>query len=107
MKFYPRVLTPIVLSLLFISCGEDPELVKRHGEQEAEIAKLRGELALVQERLKNLPDDHSSELEKVVMESKKLETERKHLTEEVSSLEAEQKVLQEKYEAYQRKYAIN
>lgn len=103
----PRLPLAIALSILCVSCGEDPELVKKHGEQQAEIAKLRGELALVQERLKNIPQDRSADLENASTEAKKLEEERGRLTDEVAGLETEKKALQEKFEAYKRKYAVN
>ncbi len=102
-------LTGIILaaSLILSSCGgEDPKLVKRHGEQQAEIARLNGELALLQERLKNLPPDQSNELSKTVEVSEKLEEERSRLEGEVVVLEAEHKELVEKFEDYKRKYAI-
>ncbi|QTN31350.1 hypothetical protein HZ994_03060 [Akkermansiaceae bacterium] len=92
--------------LLFVSCGEDPELVRKHGEQEAEIAKLKGELALAEERLKNLPEDKTSELKAAESETRALQAEHTKLTQEVADLEAEHKSLREEYEAYQRKYAL-
>lgn len=102
----PRLPIAILLSVLCVSC-EDPALVKKHGEQQAEIAKLRGELALVQERLKNIPQDRSGDLEKATMEAKKLVEEQSRLADDVAKLQAEEKALQEKYEAYRRKYAVN
>ncbi len=102
-------LTGAIITALFIlsSCGgEDPALVKKHGEQQAEIARLNGELALLQERLKNLPPDQSNELTKAVGDSEKLEEERSRLEGEVVVLEAEHKELVDKFEEYKRKYAI-
>ncbi|MBC7980074.1 MAG: hypothetical protein H7Y36_05880 [Armatimonadetes bacterium] len=105
MKSISLSLLTIISSLLVMAC-EDPALVKQRGEQEAEIAKLRGELALVQERLKNLPPDQSNELDAATVESERLEQQHKQLTEEVAKLEAEHKQLQQQYEAYQAKYDI-
>jgi len=97
----------LAASLILSSCGgEDPKLVKRHGEQQVEIARLTGELALLQERLKNLPPDQSKELSKTVAESAKLEVERTRLEGEVVVLESEHKELLEQFEDYKRKYAI-
>lgn len=96
----------IAAILLLTACGEDPILVKKHGEQQAEIAKLAGELALIEERMKNLPPDQSAALNKTAAESVKLEAERSRLSGEVEALEAEHRELLQKYEDYKRKYAI-
>lgn len=99
--------TIIATSFFLPSCeSEDPALVKKHGEQQAEIAKLDGELALLQERLKNLPEDQTGELSKSKEEMEKLEAQRSGLEREVVSLEAEHKELVEKFEAYKIKYSI-
>lgn len=95
-----------VLSALLISCGEDPELVRKHGEQEAEIAKLKGELALMEERMKNLPADQTTELAVAELETRKLDAEHKKLSEEVAELEAEFKDLKDQYENYRVKYTV-
>ncbi len=96
----------LAVSLALTSCGDDPQLVQKHGEQQAEIARLEGELALLQERLKNVPPDQSGELKDTVAEAAKLESERERLSEDVSALEAEHKALLEKFEDYKRKYAV-
>lgn len=97
----------IAVSLLFLSCdSEDSALIQRHGEQQAEIAKLDGELSLLQARLKNIPVDQSSELNNTIEEGEKLETELSQLKANVVSLEAEHKELTEKFEDYKRKYSI-
>jgi len=106
MKNFFHVGTAITAAFLLGSCGEDPELVKKHGEQQAEIAKLNGELALINARLKNLPPDESAALKKSLAETEKLEAERSSLAGEVAALEAEQKELLGKYEDYKRKYSI-
>jgi chromosome segregation ATPase len=97
----------LLTSCLFvISCGEDPELVRKHGEQEAEMAKLKGEITLLEERLKYLPPDQSSDLATAERESLKLEAEHKQLEAEVEKLKAEQDELKKQYEDYKRKYAV-
>ncbi len=106
MKLLFPALTAITIPFLSVSCNEDPELVKKHGEQQAEIARLSGELALLQERLKNVPPDESKELKNTRAEAEKLEEQRKLLSDEVAALEAEQKDLLEKFEDYKRKYSI-
>lgn len=102
----PRTIIPIVAALLISSCGEDSELVKQHGEQEAELAKLRGELALVQERIKHVPTDQSAELKEAQEKRAKLEAELKALDTEIASLEEDKNKLEQEYEAYQRRYVV-
>lgn len=102
----PRTCIAIGAVFLTTSCREDPELVKKHSEQQAEIAKLNGELIMLEERLKNVPPDQSAELNKTAAEADKLEAEHDLLSSEVAALEAEHKALLQKYADYKRKYAI-
>ncbi|MGJ8641985.1 MAG: hypothetical protein ACSHX9_01140 [Luteolibacter sp.] len=95
-----------VTSFFLASCGDDPELVKKRGEQEAKIAKLKGDLALVQEQLKSLPSDKSKELALSKKQTELLEAKRKKLATEVSSLEIERDRIKKEYEDYRRKYAV-
>lgn len=92
--------------LSIASCGENSELVKKHGEQQAEIARLRGEIALIEERLKSLPPDRSAELESALEASRRLEAEHTILAAEVSELEARRDSLKRDYEEYRAKYAV-
>lgn len=101
-----RTVACCLLVFFLNSCGEDPELVKKHGEQKAEIARLNADLALVQERLKRLPEDKSVELEDAIAKSKELEAEREKLAADVVKLEAEQAGLQRSFDDYKRKYSI-
>ena len=96
----------VLTSLFLFSCGDDPELVKKRGEQEAEIADLKGDLALIQERLKSLPDDKSEELEASQEETQALEAQRQELAAEVSALEDERDRIKKEYEDYRRRYAV-
>ncbi len=101
-----QIFIPIALCLTFTSCNEDPKLVKKRREQNVEIVKLRGELALVEGRLKRFPPDKSTELEVAKQETEKLEEKHKLLSGEVSELEAELKKIHQEYNDYKRKYAI-
>lgn len=100
------LLVAIAFSMPLISCNEDPELIRKRGEQEAEIAKLKGELAIMDERLKFMPDDKTVELEEAKHETKKLEEEHERLVAEVAGLEEESKKIQREYEEYKRKYVV-
>lgn len=107
MKSSIRLPLAALTSLFLFSCGDDPELVKKRGEQEAKIASLKGDLALIQERLKNLPEDKSEELAASKKETEILEEKRQKLATEVSSLQDERDRIQKEYDDYRRKYAVN
>lgn len=99
---------PCSVVLLFIlscaSCGDDPKLVEKRDKQKAEIAKLKGELALIDEKLKSLPPDVSSQLEETRKLAEKQSAEVAELETEVAALEARKRSLQGEFEAYQAKY---
>lgn len=97
----------VFTALALASCGDDPELVKKRGEQDAEIARLKGDLALIQEQLKNLPPDKSAELAASKRETDMLDAKRIKLAEEVSDLQDERDRIQKEYDDYRRKYAVN
>lgn len=106
MKTTFPVCSAIFLTLLSVSCNEDPELVEKHGKQKTEIARLDAELALLQERLKYVPPDQSEELDQTIAETEKLEAKRAGLADEVAALQTEHTELVKKFEDYQRKYAV-
>ncbi|MFD2257500.1 hypothetical protein ACFSSA_12525 [Luteolibacter algae] len=95
-----------LISLPLLSCMEDPSLVRKHGEQEAEIAKLKGELAFLEERLKTIPDDRSAEYQQAQQEGIKLESQRVQLAAENIALEEKLRQLQSQYDAYKQKYSV-
>ncbi|MEY4243730.1 MAG: hypothetical protein RLZZ245_1315 [Verrucomicrobiota bacterium] len=96
----------IFCSFVAVSCGDDPVLVEKREKQKAQIVALRGELALVEEKLKNLPPDVSAELKEAKAVSVKHTAEVQKLEAEVAGLEERKRTLQSEFEAYQRKYQI-
>ncbi len=107
MKF-PRLLSSItvLLALACASCGEDPKLVEQHEKQKAEIARLKGELALIEERIKNLPPDVSKELDEAGKTFASQSAELTGLETEVAALEAKKRSLEDEFKAYQAKYRV-
>ena len=101
-----RLAACFATALSISSCGDDPELVKKTQEQQAEITRLRGEVALIDEKLRNLPADKSSELAEAKKVAETQTAEIKALEEEIASLEARKKSIDEEFKAYQRKYAV-
>jgi septal ring factor EnvC (AmiA/AmiB activator) len=99
-------LYPIITCLVFAlaSCGDDPVLVEKREQQKSEISRLKGEIALVQEKLKSLPPDVSSELaqEKQVYAEQSAQV--ALLEAEIADLDARKRALQKEFDAYRVKY---
>jgi predicted nucleic acid-binding Zn-ribbon protein len=96
----------LALTLLFSSCGDDPKLVEKREKQRAEITRLKGELALIDEKLKNLPPDVSAELRDARQNSEKQNAEVAQLGKDVVALESKKRELQASFTAYQAKYQL-
>ena len=88
------------------SCGDDPKLVEKHEKQKAELVRLKGELALIEERLKNLPPDVSEELELAKKQAEKQTAEIASLETELTELEARKRALQSEFDSYRSKYQV-
>jgi len=107
MRFRIRPFPLVALSLLtFVSCSEDPKLVEKREKQKVEITKLKGDVALIDEKLKNLPPDVSGELAEAKEVSAKQSAEVARLEAEVASLDARKRALQSEFDAYRVKYQV-
>ncbi len=93
-------------ALPLTSCGDDPKLVAKRESQKVEIARLTGELELIEEKLKNLPPDVSRELEEARARADEQIREVTGLEEEVAALEARRNELKAEFDAYKAKYPI-
>ncbi len=97
----------VALSLLFfVSCSEDPKLVEKREKQKIEITKLKGDVALVEEKLKNLPPDVSADLTEARQVAEKQSAEVAKLEAEVASLDSRKRALQSEFDTYRVKYQI-
>lgn len=96
----------IAFALFSQSCGDDPALVEKREKQKAEIARLRGELAMIDEKLKNLPPDVSTELAGAELLHEKHTAELASLESEITTLEARKRSLTAEYDAYKIKYSV-
>jgi C4-dicarboxylate-specific signal transduction histidine kinase len=92
--------------LASVSCGEDPELVEKRDQQKKEITQLNSELAVVLERLKNIPPDVTQELAVAKLLEEKTSAEIESLESEIAVLEADKTSQQQKLQAYQMKYRL-
>jgi predicted trehalose synthase len=88
------------------SCSEDPKMVEKREQQKAEITRLKGELALIDEKLKSLPPDVSSEVSEAKLTAEKQTAEVARLEAEVATLDARKSALQKEYDAYRVKYQV-
>lgn len=106
MRFLLSGPVAVIFALSCVSCGDDPKLVVKRDQQKAEIAKLKGELALIEEKLKNLPPDVTVQLAEARQLSAKQSAEVASLESEVAGLEARKRSLQSEFETYKNKYQL-
>jgi peptidoglycan hydrolase CwlO-like protein len=106
MSFARSSFVILSISLLFCSCEDDPKLVDKREKQRAEITRLKGELALIEEKLKSLPPDVSAELGEAKQLSEKQNAEVAQLERDVASLESKKRELQANFTDYQAKYQL-
>lgn len=107
MKYPPRLcLIPVFIALACVSCGDDPKLVEKREQQKAEISRLKGEIALIEEKLKTIPPDVSEELAKARKQAEQQTAEVARLEAEVSELDARKRTLQNEFDAYRAKYQV-
>lgn len=99
-------MTLAATGLLCASCGEDPKLVEKHNRQQAEIARLKGEIALLEEKLKSMPPDVSQELETARKRSAEQSAAVAELEREVGELNQRKRALQSEFDSYRAKYQI-
>jgi len=96
----------LLLALSCSSCSDDPKLVEKREKQKAEISRLKGELALIDEKLKNLPPDVTPDLAEAKLLAEKQSAEVAGLETEVAALEAKKRSLQGEFESYRTKYQV-
>ena len=96
----------IVLALLSVSCSDDPKLVEKREKQKVELARLRGEISLLDEKIRNLPPDVTDQLVAARQTAAKQAAEVASLEAEVTALEAKKRSLESEFEAYQAKYQV-
>lgn len=107
-KMKPRISHILLLSLIALtSCGGDPQLVKKRQEQNHEIARLEGELEMLQENLRRFPADCTTELDQMKETVKKQIEELEELENQMQQMEQKTRKAQEELERYQKNYPIS
>lgn len=94
-------------ALLLSSCGDDPELVARKEQQKTEIASLRGEIALLEEKLRDLPEDVSDQLDSARKKEASQNAEIARLEEEIKNLQKRKRELGKEFDVYRARYQTN
>jgi len=100
---YPLV---VLLALSCAACSDDPKLVEKREKQKAEISRLKGELALIDEKLQSLPPDVTADLAEAKQLSEKQSAEVAGLETELAALETRKRALQNEFDAYRVKYQV-
>lgn len=95
----------VLLGAALPSC-ENPELARKRDAQQLEIARLKGELAVMEEKLKDVPPDRSEDLARVEQEADVQKQELAKIEAEVTALEAKKAALEKEYDDYKSKYTI-
>jgi len=101
-----RAAAALALAAASVSCGDDPELVRQRDEQKAEIRKLEGELAILQERMEQAPPDRGADLARLKEEASRNQQEIEVLETEVAELEKRKAEIDAGHQAYRRKYVV-
>jgi len=105
--FRSSTLLPILAAAVALSsCGEDESLVQKREEQIVEIAKLRGELKLIEEKLASMPPDRSEELAEASKNTAEQTAEAERLEEEIGELNARRRAIESEFDRYRRTYAV-
>lgn len=104
---HSSAISTVLVAFLCVSCKEDPALIEKKNSQAAEITRLKGEIELLEEKIKNLPPDVSDELETKRAEVTRQEARIKQLEVDVRGQEDVKNSIQREFDAYRAKYKIN
>lgn len=104
--FLPRAAAALLIAAASVSCSDDPELVRKRDEQKAEIRKLEGELAILQERMEQAPPDRSADLARLKEDAVKNKEQIEALETEIADLEKRKAAIEAQHESYRRKYVV-
>lgn len=103
---FPVPCIAVFTTLLCCSCGDAPELVAKRERQKTEISRLKGELAIIEEKLKNMPPDVSKDLEAARKKAEEQTAEINSLETEIKELQSRKRALQSEFDSYRAKYQL-
>lgn len=81
-------------------------MVAKSERQKAEISRLKGDLAIIEEKLKNMPPDVSGELEAARKKAEEQTVEINGLEAEIKELQSRKRALQGEFDSYRAKYQL-
>ena len=106
-----KIISPVsflcVLLIGFIpACREDPQEVKLHERQSAELSRLRSGISIIEAQIKDMPADLSSELKEAEKDHEIRKAGIQELNTRISEVSAKIKSVQDGLKAYRIKYQI-
>lgn len=99
----------VFLSLALVSCNpkEDPEVLKKLEETNAQVLKAEEELDVVETEIKRIKiADPSEDLTKLKLQSEELEAQKVALEAELAEIEKAQEKAEQEFAAYKKKYLL-
>jgi hypothetical protein len=96
----------VLIPFVCTSCGDDRKLVEKREMQKVEISRLKADLALIDEMLKNLPADVSLNLAELKRLAATQAAEVTGLESELVRLEILKQAAKSEFDAYQTKFRI-
>jgi|GEM_PF-3555950 len=104
-SFFPKFILSLLVSI-FSSCKRDEASANKIQKQDSEIARLRGEIAIIEEEINNFPPDVGAILEESKKINKRQSEEIANLEKDIFELDKRKNDLQNQYEIYRAKYKI-
>jgi septal ring factor EnvC (AmiA/AmiB activator) len=102
----PSLLLVLAVASVASSCNEDEALIQKREQQLVEIAKLRGELTLIEAKLADIPPDRSQELAETRAKIEEQTAAADQLEKEIGELNARRRAIENEFDQYRRNYAI-
>lgn len=92
--------------MAMVSACDSKEALKKRDDQALELTKLKAELAIIEEQIKDVPEDRTKELAAIEEETKAQEAEITKLEGEIKDLETRKATVQKEFDDYKKKYVV-
>ncbi|MES2982634.1 MAG: hypothetical protein V4727_10000 [Verrucomicrobiota bacterium] len=107
MNFFRHAILLLSIAMALVSCKDDPNLVIKRQQQEAQLLELDQELQSLEQQLKKKPKDVSVEIAVTKDELTVLQKEAARLESEIVLLREKKLLLEKEFADYRKKYPIN
>jgi septal ring factor EnvC (AmiA/AmiB activator) len=101
-----RVSAAAALGVLLVSCGDDPELVKKRDEQKNKLRQVEADLAVLREKAQSLPQDRTDDLKKLKATSDENLEKISDLEAQIEQLRKQKNQVEADQDTYRRKYVV-